>query len=175
MHDVQGGTVKGRVRPYSEAVRLGVIDAQIRDLVGAMNVRGVVETRSSCAGHRWTLLAALQAPFVMFKADSRYALRLAELIHKDWRARNSYLHYYWDIAGHFDDAGEFLFTLECRSRRFQRKRLNRDFQTLRSWAEEVFQAGEVSSQSRFDLSASSSPYTLAEVLSAGHGLSRTGQ
>jgi hypothetical protein len=110
----------------------------------------------------------------MFKANSRYALRLAALIHKDRGARNRYLHYDWDITAQFDDAGEFLFTLECRTRRFQRSRLNRDFQTLRSWSEEVFQARDDLKPSRFDLCASV-PYTLAEVLSAGRGLSRAEQ
>ena len=175
MREARGGSVEGRVRTYGKAARLGVIDAQIRDLVDAMNVPGVVQTHSSCAGHRWPLLSASQAPFVMFKADNCYALKLAALIHKDWSARNRYLHYYWDVTAQFADAGEFLFTLECRSRRFERSRLNRDFQTLRSWSEEVFQSTDVLKQSRFDLRASVSSYTLAEVLSAGRDISRAEQ
>ncbi|WP_146014105.1 hypothetical protein [Trinickia dabaoshanensis] len=156
MRDVQGGTAKGRVRAYSETSRLAVIDVPIRDLVDAMNVGGIVETRSSCAGHRWPLLAALQAPFVMFKADCRYASRLSAAIHKDWCAAIHYLHYDWDITARFDDVGEFIFVLECRSRRFRRSRLERDFQTLKSWAEEIFRSGD-------------RPDTFAAILSAAQG------
>ena len=172
MRDAPGGTVKGRARTDGKADRLGVNDAPIRDLVAAMNVPGVIETSSSCAGHRWPFLSALNTPFVMFKADSHCALRLAALIHKDRGARIRYLHYDWDITAQFDDAGAFLFTLECRTRRFQRTRLDRDFQTLRSWAEEIFRPSAVLGQSRFDLCAWAFPYTLAEVRSVGQGLSR---
>ncbi|TAM00369.1 MAG: hypothetical protein EPN70_22690 [Paraburkholderia sp.] len=174
MLDVQGGTgggtVKGRVRPYDEAARLGVIDAPIRDLVDAMNVRGVVQTRSSCAGHCWPLLGALHTPFVMFEADSRYARRLATVIHRDWCALHHYLHYDWDVTARFDDAGELVFLLECRSRRFRRSRLERDFRTLCSWADEIFRSGDVARRSDFDLCSSDWHDTLAAVLAASQGV-----
>lgn len=170
MHDAQGGTVRGRVRACDVAARLGVIDAPIRDLVDAMNVRGVVQTRSSCAGHRWPLLAALHTLFVMFKADSRYARRLATAIHRDWCAATHCLHYYWDVTAQFDDAGELVFLHECRSRRFRRSRLERDFQTLCSWAYEIFRSGEGGPQSGFDFCASDWHDTLAAVLSASQGV-----
>ena len=170
MRDAHGGTVTGRVRAYDEAARLGVIDATIRDLVGAMNVSGVVQTRSSCAGQRWPLLAASHTPFVMFKADSRYAQRLAAAIRHDRYAAARYLHYCWDVTAQFDDVGEFVFLLECRSRRFRRIRLERDFQTLRSWADEIFRSGEVGQQSGFDLCATDWHDTLATALSAGQGM-----
>ncbi|NRO98792.1 hypothetical protein GWC77_23020 [Paraburkholderia sp. NMBU_R16] len=170
MRDAQSGTVRGRVRAHEEAARLGAVDAPIRNLVNAMNVRGVVQTRSSCAGHRWPLLAALQTPFVMFEADGRYARRLAAAVHRDWCAANRYLHYYWAVTAQFDDAGEFVFLLECRSRRFRRSRLERDFQTLCSWAEEIFRAGEVGQRSGFDFCASEWHDTLAAVLAASKGV-----
>jgi hypothetical protein len=154
------------VRPYDEPARLGVIDPPIRDLVDAMNVRAVVQTRSSCAGHRWPLLASLNTPFVMFEADSRYARRLATVIHRDWCAATRYLHYYWDVTAQFDDAGELVFLLECRSRRFRRSRLERDFQTLCSWAYEIFQSGEGGPQSSFDFCASALLDTLTTAFSA---------
>lgn len=154
MRNVQRGTAKGLVRMYSEASQLAVIDASIRALVDAMNVGGIVETRSSCAGHRWPLLAALQAPFVMFKADCRYASRLSAAIHKDCFAAIHYLHYDWDITARFDVTGEFIFMLECRSRRFRRSRLERDFQTLKSWAEEIFRSRDLSDTHAPILSAS---------------------
>ncbi|MEB2558791.1 hypothetical protein [Burkholderia cenocepacia] len=143
MHDVDGGTAKGRVRTYAEAVRLGVIDAPIRDLVDALNVSGVVATQSSCAGHRWPLLAARHTPFVMFRTDARYASALAAVIHEDWRVSDRVLRHYWDVTAQFDDAGELLFTLECRARRFHRRSLGQDFQILRSWVQEIFQSGDV--------------------------------
>lgn len=170
MSDIRGGTAKGRVREYREAARLGVIDAPIRDLVQAMNVPSVVETRASCAGHRWPFVAAVHTPFVMFKADSCYALKLAVLIHQDWCASNRYLHYYWDVTAQFDDAGEFLFVLECRTRRFRRGRLARDFQTLQSWAQEVFRSGDGLRRWRPDPRASNSHQVLGPLREGGQGM-----
>lgn len=170
MRDARGGTEKDRVRGYDEALRLGVIDAPIRDLVEAMNVAGVVRTQASCAGHRWPLLAALRAPFVMFRADSRYALKLAALIHQDWCAPNRYLHYYWDITARFDDAGEFVFKLECRTRRFGRGRLARDFQTLQSWAQDVFRSEVEPKRSRLDPCASNSRHMMDTRGESGQGM-----
>lgn len=148
MDDMREGTAKGRVRAYGEAARLGVIDAPIRDLVDAMNVPGVVETRASCAGHRRPFVAAVRTPFVMFRADGCYALKLAVLIHQDWCASNRYLHHDWDVIARFDDACELVFVLECRSRRFWRGRLARDFRTLQTWAEEIFRCGHDRGQGR---------------------------
>jgi len=170
MPDAEDGTVNGRVRAYDEAARLGVIDAPIRDLVDAMNVRGVVQTRSSCAGHWRPLLGALQRPFVMFEADGRYARRLATVIHRDWCAGTHYLHYDWDVTAQFDGAGELVFLLECRSRRFKRSRLERDFQTLCSWAYEIFRSGDVAQRPGFDFSASDWRDTLTAVLSASQDM-----
>ena len=154
----------GRVRVYCEAARLGVIDAPIRDLVDAMNVPGVVETRASCAGHRWPFVAAVHTPFVMFTSDSRYALKLAILMHQDWCASHRYLHYHWDITAQFDDAGDFLFVLECRTRRFRRGRLARDFRTLQSWAHEVFRC--------WDERGPGQPATMVPWQSSAYGTSQ---
>ena len=110
MCDIRGGTAKGRVREYREAARLDVIDAPILDQAPAMNVPTAVETSARCADHRWTLVAATHTPFVMFKADTCFALRLAVLVDQAWRASNRYLHNYWDDTAQFDEASEFAFS-----------------------------------------------------------------
>ncbi len=133
---------KGVLRPYLEARELGVIDTRIRLLVDAMNVPGVVATHSSCAGHRWWPMAVYRTPFVMFRTETRLAAELASRIHDDWLADSRALHHYWDVDAQFDNDGELLFTLRSLTRRFNRARMDCDFETLRLWVQEIVQSGD---------------------------------
>jgi len=67
------------VRDYKEAAHLGVIDAEVRRLVHAMNI-AQMRTFASCEGHGW--LRMNQPPYVCFVADFAVAARLANALHR---------------------------------------------------------------------------------------------
>lgn len=131
---------KGRLRPHSSAVKLGVIDPRIRDLVAAFNREGVVSSVSSCAGHRLWGLATRRTAFVMFSADTTLAARLAARIRRD-QSGVSELHHYWQVDATFNVEGELVFCLSCPDRRFNRRRLDTDFTRLRRWVDEILPPG----------------------------------
>lgn len=132
------GTLKGSLRPVSEAAELGVIDPRIGRLVTAFNVNGIVSSVSSCEGHRAWLLPARNTPFVMFSTEVARAARLASRILRDYEQACE-LQHYWTVEATFNADSELVFSLNCPDRRFNRRRLDADMVLLAQWARESFQ------------------------------------
>ncbi|MGF6766193.1 hypothetical protein P3T24_006539 [Paraburkholderia sp. GAS33] len=130
---------RGLPRDYDDAVSLDVIDRRIRRLVDAFNVAGVASTLASCQGHGcpfFPLFAAWHTPYVMFRTNTRIAAELAMLVRAD-SLRREHLNYGWAVEGDFDDSGQVRFVLRCRSARFTRSALDRDFEVLRLWVQQL--------------------------------------
>ncbi|WP_321944388.1 hypothetical protein [Paraburkholderia tropica] len=137
----------GKPRAYEEAVRLGVIEPRIRNLVAAFNVPGIVSTFASCEGHPsvlYPLLGTSRAPFVAFRSAPGLAGRLGGLLMRESVAVHGRLNYYWSVEGWFDADDTIRFALRCTDRhRLTRARLDEDLALLRSWAEDIFQPREI--------------------------------
>ncbi|WP_155308268.1 hypothetical protein [Burkholderia gladioli] len=133
---------KGMLRSYTEAASLGVIDERIRPLVAVLNIPGQVVTLSSCQGHRWPWGAVRENPFVLFQTEPRHAATLARCLREDQFSRRRRLAYYWQVEAEFDEQDALRFSLRCRTASFHRVRLDRDFATLTSWVQQIFQRGD---------------------------------
>lgn len=138
------GIVRGAALPYAEAVRLGVIDARVRDLVACFNVDSLVASVASCEGHgfpwRYT------SPYVAFKARNEIAASLHALLDADGISARPRLSYFWSIEAHFDPAGELVYRLAIpgieQYRLVTRGSLDRDFATLASMVQKAVDKGD---------------------------------
>ncbi|CAB3743728.1 hypothetical protein [Achromobacter kerstersii] len=132
------GSLKGPLRPHTEALALDVIDSRVRALVAVFNVDGVVSSVSSCEGHRLWCLPTRRTPFVMFCTDVARAARLADRILLD-HGQGCELQHYWRIDATFNADGGLVFSLHCPDQRFNRRKLDADILRLTQWVRDVFQ------------------------------------
>lgn len=96
---------KGRIRNYSKALALGVIDKRIAPLVHIFNCPGLMLTVGSCQGHG---IVFVRVPaYLSFKSSSEIAIAL------DLSIRNcKRLNYRWCITNSIDTFGETTYVLE---------------------------------------------------------------
>jgi hypothetical protein len=129
----------GAPRSYLDARRLGLIDAHIRALVQAMNVRGIASTEGSCEGHRHGF--GWSQPYVSFTAETSAVGRLSSLLERDLLAPESRLRFYWSVTGHFRK-GQLVYRLATsnlgRHLWVTRRELDEDFVTLQTMVGEAF-------------------------------------
>lgn len=133
------GVLRGSSRPYADACRLQLIDLQIKPLVDAMNISGVIETIACCEGHGG--FGGFSTPYVAFATSIELAARLNEELQADSLMPQPRLCYHWEVTGFFGKEREILFLVKIpaidRYRWVTRRRLNADFLQIRSMLEQA--------------------------------------
>jgi hypothetical protein len=144
----------GIPRAYPDAEAAGVIDLNIRNLVVAMNIPGILQTTASCEGHS-TWYGRI-SPYVAYRSTNAFACRFEKLLREDEQSTRRKLFYYWSNCGYINSDHELAFCLKAAGigtwkYPHRRNRLNADFQSLASMVQKVCdQAKATSTVSEID-------------------------
>lgn len=140
---------KGRIRTYSEAVRLKVIDRRVREIVDTLNRSNVIYTVGSCQGHGFPFVRV--PPYVSFKTSADIASWLKFNIEQISTAERHLLNYRWSIESSVDDDESITYVLDIPElssgglRYALRHRIDHDLVVLNSLAKKLLDKAVYSS------------------------------
>lgn len=132
---------KGRIRTYSEAVRLKVIDRRVRKIVDTLNRSNVIYTIGSCQGHGFPFVQV--PPYVSFKTSADIAASLKFTIEQLSTTASPQLNYRWGIETSIDENASTTYVLHIPDlssgtlRYALRHRIDRDLRVLNSLAQSL--------------------------------------
>lgn len=132
---------KGRIRTYSEAVRLKVIDRRVRKIVDTLNRSDVIYTIGSCQGHGFPFVQV--PPYVSFKTSADIASLLKSQIEQLSTTAGHPLNYRWSIKTSIDEYASLTYVLHIPDlssgalRYALRHRIDRDLRALNSLAQSL--------------------------------------
>lgn len=126
---------KGRVRPFGEALSLGVIDKRIIQLVIALNKLDTVQTIASCQGHGFPFLDL--SPYVSFTASDLMSELIKCKIEELKTLSPQKLYYQWFVeVGSSDQLTRHVITMPGLSsgklRHVMRYRVDNDLKLIQS-------------------------------------------